>query len=343
MMNKVVKVEEAVGLVLAHDVTEIRKNEFKGRAFKKGHKIRKTDICHLQRLGKQHIYVLNIEDGYLHENDAAKILANAFCGPGVARRGEPEEGKLKLTAQTDGILKVDVAALTRVNMLGEVMCACRHTNSVVKRDEMVAATRAIPLVVREAIVEQAAAISRAGGGLFRVKPFREANVGIVITGSEVFSGLIEDQFEPILRRKITDIGSHVRDVLFAPDDAEAITSRIQALIQSGADFILSTGGMSVDPDDVTRTGIQRVCGSLNCYGAPVLPGSMLMIGYAEEIPVLGVPACGIYHETTILDLILPRILAGEKLSRKDVAQLGHGGLCLNCKECMYPICPFGKS
>jgi molybdopterin biosynthesis enzyme len=198
-------------------------------------------------------------------------------------------------------------------------------------------------VVREAIVEQAAAISRAADGLFRVKPFREANVGIVITGSEVFSGLIEDQFEPILRRKITDMGSHVRDVLFAPDDAEAIASRIQALIQSGADFILSTGGMSVDPDDVTRTGIQRVCGSLNCYGAPVLPGSMLMIGYAEGIPVLGVPACGIYHETTILDLILPRILAGEKLSREDVAQLGHGGLCLNCKECTYPICPFGKS
>jgi len=342
-MNKVVKVEAAVGLVLAHDVTEIRKDEFKGRAFKKGHKIENSDICHLRRLGKEHIYVLNIEDGNLHENDAARILADAFCGPGVACQGEPEEGKLKLTAQTDGLFKVDVAALTRVNMLGDVMCACRHTNSAVKRDEMVAATRAIPLVVREAVVEQAVGISRAVGGLFRVKPFRAANVGVVITGSEVFSGLIEDQFEPILRRKIADIGSRVQDVLFAPDDAEAIASRIQALIQSGADFILSTGGMSVDPDDVTRTGIQRVCGSLNCYGAPVLPGSMLMIGYAEEIPILGVPACGIYHETTILDLVLPRILAGEKLGRKDVAQLGHGGLCLNCGTCRYPICPFGKS
>jgi probable molybdopterin binding protein len=342
-MNKIVKVEEAVGLVLAHDVTEIRKGEFKGPAFKKGHKIRNSDICHLRRLGKAHIYALNIEDGSLHENDAAKILADAFCGPGVVRQGAPVEGKLKLTAETDGLLKVDVAALTRVNMLGDVMCACRHTNSVVKREEMVAATRAIPLVVGKAVVEQAAAISRAVGGLFRVKPFRSANIGIVITGSEVFSGLIEDRFEPILRRKIADIGSRVQDVLFAPDDAAVIASRIQELIQSGADFILSTGGMSVDPDDVTRTGIQRVCGSLNCYGAPVLPGSMLMIGYAEDIPILGVPACGIYHETTILDLILPRILAGEKLSREDVAQLGHGGLCLNCKECTYPICPFGKS
>ncbi len=342
-MQKIVKIEEAVGLVLAHDVTEIRKDEFKGRAFKKGHKIQHTDICHLQRLGKQHIYVLNIEEGFLHENDAAKALADAFCGEGVGYQGEPEEGKLKLTAQTDGLLKVDVSALTQVNMLGEVMCASRHTNSVVNKGEMVAATRAIPLVVREAVVREAVSISRRNRGLFRVIPFRKAKVGIIITGSEVFNGLIEDQFEPILRKKITDIGSEILDVVFAPDDAEIIGSTIQRMIQSGADLILTTGGMSVDPDDVTRIGIKREAGDIFCYGAPVLPGSMLMVGYREEIPILGVPACGIYHETTIFDLVLPRILAGEKLDRKEIAQMGHGGLCLNCKSCSYPICPFGKS
>ena len=294
-MQKIVKIEDAVGLLLAHDVTEIRKDEFKGRAFKRGHKIRKTDICHLQRLGKQHVYVLNIEDGFLHEDDAVKALADAFCGEGVDYQGEPAEGKLKLVAQTDGLFKVDVSALERVNLLGEVMCASRHTNSVVKKGDMVAATRAIPLVVREAVVQEAVAISRAGGGLFRVKPLRAANVGILITGSEVFNGLIEDQFEPILRKKIAHIGSRVREVCFASDDAELIATQIKKLIQSGADLILCTGGMSVDPDDVTRTGIRKICSDLNYYGAPVLPGSMLMIGYAEEIIVLGVPACGIYH------------------------------------------------
>lgn len=342
-MQKIVKVEEAIGLVLAHDVTEIRKDEFKGRAFKKGHKIRETDICRLQQLGKQHVYVLNIEAGFLHEDDAAKALADAFCGDGVYYRGEPEEGKLKLVAQRDGLLKVDVDALTQVNMLGEVMCASRHTNSVVHKDDMVAATRSIPLVVRDDIVQQAVSISRKSKGLFTVMPFRKARVGIIITGSEVFSGLIEDRFEPILRRKITEMGSEIVNVVFTPDDAETIGSTIQRLVQAGADLILTTGGMSVDPDDVTRIGIKREAGDVFCYGAPVLPGSMLVVAYREDIPILGVPACGIYHETTIFDLVLPRILAGERLSRKEIAQMGHGGLCLNCEACTYPICPFGKS
>ena len=342
-MHKIVKVENAVGHVLAHDVTEIRKNEFKGRAFKKGHRIRNSDICHLHRLGKQHIYILNIEEGFLHENDAAIALADVFCGAGVTRQGEPEEGKVKLVAQTDGLLKVDVDALAKINMLGEIMCASRHNNVTVKKETIVAAARAIPLVIGEDIVNQAISISRSCSGLFKVKPLRKANIGIVITGGEVFSGLIEDQFEPVLRKKIADFGSETLGVVFAPDKADVIGYEIQRLLRSGADLILTTGGMSVDPDDVTRLGIEKTTGEVYCYGAPVLPGSMLMIGYTEDIPVLGVPACGIYHETTILDLVLPRILAGEKLNREAVARMGHGGLCLNCQTCRYPICPFGKS
>jgi hypothetical protein len=340
-MTKIVKIEDAVGLLLAHDVTEIRKKEFKGRAFKKGHKIRKIDICHLRRLGKQHVYVLNIEKGYLHENDAAVMLAEAFCGVGVRPQGEPEEGKLKLTAQTDGLLKVEVEALTQVNMLGEVMCASMHNHSVVKKDATVAATRAIPLVVRKDLVDEAVSISRAVNGLFDVMPFRKAKVGIVITGNEIFTGLIADQFEPILRKKILDIGSEILDVSFAPDETEVIGDEIKRILGLGADLVLTTGGMSVDPDDVTRLGIEEAAGELHSYGAPVLPGSMFMIGYVGDIPILGVPACGIYHETTILDIVLPRILAGEKLDRKEIARMGHGGLCLNCRDCRFPVCPFG--
>ena len=342
-MEKVVKIEESVGLVLGHDITEIRKGEFKGRAFKKGHKIKEADICHLQRLGKQHLYVLNIEEGYLHENDAAVALADAFCGSGVAPQGDPVEGKIKLVAQRDGLLKVDVEALTQVNMIGEVMCASRHNNSVVKKDDTVAATRAIPLVIRKDLVVRAVSISRANNGLFTVKALRKAKVGIIITGNEIFNGLIEDQYEAILRKKISDFGSEILSVGFAADNANLIGNEIKRLIRSGADLILTTGGMSVDPDDVTRRGIELADGKLLCYGAPVLPGSMFMIAYVNDIPLMGVPACGIYHESTIFDLVLPRVLADEKLDRKEIARMGHGGLCLNCLDCDYPVCPFGKS
>jgi hypothetical protein len=341
-MYKTVKIEEAAGLVLAHDVTEIRKDEFKGRAFKKGHKIAMSDICHLQRLGKRHIYVLDLPEDYLHENDAALIMADAFCGPGVTRRGEPKEGKLNLYAERDGLLKINVAVLTRINILGEVMCAARHTNTVVKESDIVAGTRVIPLALKADVVQEAACIARSHGGIAMVKPLRKAKTGIVITGNEVFTRLIKDQFEPILREKIDRIGSEVVGVAFSPDDHLMIANDIEKLLSLGADLILTTGGMSVDPDDVTRKGIQMVGGKTDCYGAPILPGAMFLISYKDDVPILGVPACGLYHKITILDLILPRILAGEKIERTHIAEMGHGGLCLNCPECRFPVCPFGN-
>lgn len=341
-MYKTVKIEEAVGLVLAHDVTEIRKDEFKGRAFKKGHKISMSDICHLQRLGKRHIYVLDLPDEYMHEDDAALIIADAFCGSGVIHRGEPKEGKINLYAERDGLLKINITALTRINMLEKVMCATRHTNTLIKRGDTVAGTRAIPLVLKKDVVQKAVGIAKSHDGIAMVKPLRKAKTGIVITGNEIFTRPIEDQFEPILREKINQIGSEVMSVTFSPDDPLTIASKIKELLSIGADLILTTGGMSVDPDDVTRKGIQMVGGETDCYGAPILPGAMFLIAYIDDVPILGVPACGLYHKITILDLILPRILAGEKIKRKQIIEMGHGGLCLNCPECRFPVCPFGK-
>jgi hypothetical protein len=342
MCQTKIKVEEAVGMVLAHDVTEIRRGGFKGPAFKKGHKIREADICHLQRLGKRHLYVLRIEEGYLHENDAALALADAFCGDGMTWRDEPREGKISLLAAHDGLFKVDVKALTEINMLGEVICASRHTNFLVKEAEVVAAVRAIPLVIRSEIVNEAVGISRSNGGIFQVKPIKKAKTGIVITGNEVFTRLIEDQFEPVLRKKITRMGSEVMGVVFAPDDADFIEREIRQFLSNGADLLLITGGMSVDPDDVTRQAIAQAGSTQFIYGAPVLPGAMFMISSIDSVPVLGIPACGLYHEATIFDLVLPRVLAGERLTREDIAVLGHGGLCLHCRECRYPVCSFGK-
>jgi len=341
-MYKTVKIEEAVGLILAHDVTEIRKDEFKGRAFKKGHKIAMSDICHLQRLGKRHIYVLNLPDEYMHEDDAALIMADAFCGPGVIHRGEPKEGKINLYAERDGLLKINAADLTRINMLEKVMCATRHTNTLIKRGDTVAGTRAIPLVLKKDVVQKAVGIARVHGGIAMVKPLRKAKAGIVITGNEVFTRLVEDQFKPILHEKINRLGSEVISVTFSPDDPLTIADKIKNLLSIGADLILTTGGMSVDPDDVTRKGIQMAGGETDCYGAPILPGAMFLIAYVDDVPILGVPACGLYHKITILDLILPRILAGEKIKRRQITEMGHGGLCLNCPECRFPDCPFGK-
>jgi hypothetical protein len=341
-MLKTVKIEDAVGRVLAHDVTEIRPGEFKGRAFKRGHKIQATDICHFQRLGKRHIYVLNMPEGYLHENDAACAMADAFSGEGVSRQGEPKEGKVNLIAARAGLLKVDAQVLTQINLLGEVMCAARHTNSRVQAGEIIAGTRAIPLIVKNEIVGRAVSMAVVRGGIFQVKPLHRANAGLLITGNEVFSRLIEDRFEPILRRKIEAIGSRVAAVAFAPDDAATIAAEIRRMRNAGADLILTTAGMSVDPDDVTRRGIEMAGGTAACYGAPVLPGAMFMIAHIGDVPVLGVPACGLFHPTTILDLVLPRILAGETITREEIAAMGHGGLCLNCPECRFPQCPFGK-
>jgi len=342
MCQQKIRVEDAVGMALAHDVTEIQRGGFKGAAFRKGHVVSEADLCWLQKLGKRHLYVLKIEEGYLHEDEAALALAAAFCGPGVFFRDEPREGKINLCAAHAGLLKVEVDALAEVNMLAEVMCASRHTDFLVNEGDIVAGLRAIPLVISAEIVESAVKVARSRGGLFQVKPLRRAKAGIIITGSEVFSHLIEDQFEPVLRRKIAQIGSEPCRVAFAPDDADFIARLIRQFLAEGADLILITGGMSVDPDDVTRRGIAQAGAGEVLYGAPVLPGAMLMITDIDGVPVLGIPACGLYHETTVFDLVLPRILAGEQFTRQDLARLGHGGLCLHCPECRFPQCSFGK-
>jgi len=341
-MKEIVPVDQAIGMVLPHDITEIVKDKFKGRAFKKGHIIRAEDIEHLKRLGKEHIYVLKLGSEEIHENEAAEILATALSGPGSSLSAEPVEGKIALLAERDGLLKVNEEALYRFNLLGEVMCATLQTNTPVKKGENIAATRLIPLVSNRAIVLEAAGIATASGPIIEVKELRKAKVSLIITGNEVFHGRIEDKFEKVLREKLEELGSEVITVTFAPDDIEIIAEAITNGIGAGADFIITSGGMSVDPDDVTRMGIEKA-GATDCvYGTPVLPGAMFLSGRIGDIPVLGLPACGMFHNITIFDLILPRVLTGETIGREEFARMGHGGLCRNCKKCQYPVCNFGK-
>lgn len=340
--SKTIHVTEAVGAVLAHDITEIRPGEFKGRAFKKGHVVKAEDVCHLQRLGKEHLFVLQVADDEMHENDAAFAIANALMGDGVAIKGDPKEGKISIIAGRDGLLKIDRDALLEFNMLGEVMCATLHDNTIVKKGQTVAGTRAIPLVVKKHIVDAAVAVGAKGRTIIQVKEVRKPKVGVVITGNEVYHGRIKDAFAPVITRKIEEIGGDLVGVYYAPDDKAFIVDRLRELLKAGADLLITTGGMSVDPDDVTRFAIRELGATDITYGSAVLPGAMFLTAYLGEVPILGIPACGMYAKTTIFDLVLPRILAGEKIGRRELAALGHGGLCMKCDVCRYPVCPFGK-
>ncbi len=339
-MLKTIPVEQSIGMVLPHDVTEIVRGQRKGSAFKKGHIIRPEDVDCLKRLGKDNIYILTLTSNEIHENEAALMLAKALAGEGVALSDAPDEGKMVLTAAHDGLLRVDTAQLLDFNLLGEVMCATLHDNTPVKKGDTLAGTRLIPLVASRRLVEQAAMTAARDRATLRVLPLRAARAGLVITGNEVFYGRIQDRFEEVLREKLLLLGSEIVRVELAPDDPALIAAAIGRCLDTGADLIVTSGGMSVDPDDVTRAGILAAGAKAATYGSPVLPGAMFFSGRLGDVPVLGVPACGMFHKITVLDAVLPRILTGEEIGRRELAALGHGGLCRNCPTCRYPACSF---
>jgi molybdenum cofactor synthesis domain-containing protein len=339
---KKIKLKDAVGTKLAHDITEIRPGEFKGAAFQKGHTVCNEDLCHLQKLGKNNLYLIDLENDEIHENQAAAILAAGLAGDGIEWQNEPREGKIQFFAEKDGLLTVNTASLAAFNMVDEVMCATLHNHTLVKKGALVAATRAIPLVMKRAPIERAAAIAQQNNATLSVKKLRPAKVGLVVTGNEVYHGLIEDRFAPILSEKLTALGCEIGGLEFAPDDTGLISQAIRSHLERGCDLLMLSGGMSVDPDDVTRQGIRQAGAIEMYYGAAVLPGAMFLAAYIGDVPLLGVPACGLHHRITVLDLVLPRILAGERIGKAELAFLGHGGLCKDCEECSYPHCPFGK-
>ncbi len=337
-----IKVENAVGLTLGHDITEVRPGEYKGPSFRKGYKVQESDLCHLMRLGKRHLYVLDLNENQVHEDEAVIEMADALAGPGVTFEARPREGKIQLIAAYDGLLKVQVDPLTDFNLISDVMCASIHNNMPVKKGHRLAGTRAIPLVIERNILDQAVSLATASFPIFAVKAFNPVSARLIITGNEIYEGLIEDRFEAIIARKLAAYGSTLAETVILPDDQDQISSTVQRFFEMGTDLIITTGGMSVDPDDVTRLGIRGAGVDQVHYGAAVLPGAMFLLAYKGDTPIVGIPACGLYHPTTIFDLILPRLLAGEQPNARDLASLAHGGLCLDCATCRYPACSFGK-
>ncbi len=337
-----IRVEDAVGTHLAHDLTEIRPGEFKGPAFRKGHKIQRQDLCRLMRMGKRHLYVLDLKKNQVHEDEAVVELASALSGPGVTFSGQPREGKLQLKADYSGLLKINTEALVDFNLIPDVMCASLHNNVPVSRGQELAGTRAIPLVIDRNTLNQAVTLANIGYPIFSVKAYTRLRARLIITGSEVYDGLIEDKFEEIVRNKLESFGASLEETVILPDDMERIALHAQRFLSADTDLIITTGGMSVDPDDVTRLGIRKAGVEELYYGAAALPGAMGMLAYKGDIPIIGIPACGLYHKITVFDLLLPRLLAGENPDNRDMARLAIGGMCLDCEVCTYPACSFGK-
>jgi len=342
-MHKTIPVDQVVGTTLAHDMTEVIPGKSKGPVFRKGHKVEPEDLCRLMKMGKNNFYVLDLKEDQIHEDEAVFELASALAGPGVTFSNNPKEGKLELKADYPGLFKVNVDALIDFNMVKDVMCASIHNNTQVDKNQSLAATRAIPLVIDRSELDRAIKKAKKHYPVFSVKMFNPLKVRLIITGNEIYKGLIQDKFQAIVEKKVKALGATIVETVILPDDKEMITHKVRSFLNKDTDLIITTGGMSVDPDDVTRAGIEAAGFDEVHYSSAVLPGAMFLLGYNNTISIIGLPACGLYHKITIFDLILPRIVAGEKPGQRSLAKLSHGGLCQNCKPCRFPACPFGKS
>ena len=338
---KLIETKNAVGHVLCHDLTRIVPGAFKGAQFRKGHIVTEDDIPMLLSMGKEHLYVWEMEPGMLHENDAAERLCR-ICKNSNMTCTEVKEGKIELKAACDGLFRVNVEKLNAINMIDELMIATRHSDTPVHAGDKLCGTRVIPLIIREEKLDAADRVA-AGAQILELLPYRLKTAAVITTGSEVACGRIQDTFTPILEKKLAQYGIAMTEHVTVGDDLETVAAAIAAMREKKTDCILCTGGMSVDPDDNTPGAIKKSGADIVSYGAPVLPGAMFLLGYYPDgQPVMGLPGCVMYAKATVFDLLLPRIAAGVRVTRQQIAQMGNGGLCLGCAECRYPVCPFGK-
>ncbi|GAA0103620.1 molybdopterin-binding protein [Paraclostridium sordellii] len=337
---KKIKTVDAVGHVLCHDITQIIPGEFKGRAFKKGHVVKEEDIEKLLSLGKDNLYVFEKEEGMVHENDGAIFLKNITAGKNL-EFSEIKEGKIDFIANCDGLLKINVDKLFELNCIDDIMMATLHNNYIVHKGLKVAGTRVIPLMVEQEKLDKAK-LAIGEEKIINVIPFKKKKVGIVTTGNEVYHKRIVDKFGPVMIEKMKNYDCEILGQIICPDDTEIIKNAIQDFLDKGAELILCTGGMSVDPDDLTPAAIKQTGADIITYGSPILPGAMFLLAYNKGVPIMGIPGCAMYSKTTVLDVVLPRILIDEKLTKEDIARYGHGGLCMNCEICTYPACNFAK-
>lgn len=339
---KKISVHDAVGHKLCHDISKVVPGEFKGVAFKRDHIIRPEDVPELLKIGKEHIYVWEETVGEIHEDEAAVRIAEAAKGANIVYTS-PQEGKTILQSTIKGLYKINKDLLREINAIENVTVSSRPNNYPVGKGDRLAGARIIPLVIKEEIIQQLEKICAAKGPVFEVKPYRKLKVGIMITGNEVYKGRIEDKFGPVIASKLASYDTEILGLVYCPDEMANLNENITNFLKMKADLIILAGGMSVDPDDLTPGAIKNSGAEVVTYGAPIQPGNMVMLAYKDTTALLGVPGAAIYFKTTVLDVVLPRIFAGERLTREDFVNMGEGGLCLGCEVCRYPVCYFGRS
>ncbi len=341
---KIIKTEDAVGNILAHDITKIIPGKYKGAAFKKGQLITKQDIPELLKIGKKNLYIHDIPKTHIHEDEAALYIAETIVGHGkkFLKWTTPCEGKTNIISTVDGLLKIDTKVLRALNLIDNIAIATLKTDTPCRKDQPVAATRIIPLTIDASIIKNLNTITDPNTPIIQVLPYRSLRFGAVVTGSEIYNGLIKDGFDEFVGDKITTYGGDLIKKIIVPDDADAISRAILELKDAGCELVITTGGLSVDPDDVTQNGIRQAGAKIISYGSPIMPGTMFLNAELDGTTIFGLPACVYYHKITVLDLILPQFLAGQKITRETIADMGHGGLCMNCPVCHYPACTFGR-
>lgn len=336
---KKVAIEDAIGMELCHDITEM-KDGFKGAAFKRGHIIREEDIPHLLDIGKKTIFVWESNAGEIHEEDCALRMA-AMAPVPQAHYTEPSEGKVLLFADERGLFRVNRHLLNQLNSIGDITISTLPDHYPVEVGARLASMRIVPLVTQETQIIEAERLC-SQEKLLELHPYQHKKIGVIITGSEVYSGRIKDKFEPVVRAKMKQYPSEIIGVTICDDNLDMIIEAARTHLKNGADFLIFTGGMSVDPDDLTPTAIRMLGADIVTHGVPSQPGNMTLVAYLDDIPVLGVPGAAISLPTTIFDVLLPQIFAGDKITKEELIGLGDGGLCQMCKTCHWPNCTFGR-
>ena len=338
-----IKVEDAVGQTLCHDMTGIDEAGIKRTMFKRGQVIKQTDIQTLLNIGKSHIFAWEPEADEVHEDDAALALAKVICGENLSYTEKPSEGKVQIKAACDGVFCINREALKKINSVDDYTVACLPGLTRVKDGQGLCGLRIVPLVTKRTNVEKAVEIAKENNPVLSVLPFKPLRCGIVITGSEVYYGRIQDKFEPIMSKKLQGYGAELLGGIKCPDDPEVIIAAINEFKAKGAELILLTGGMSVDPDDVTPAAIRQSGAELVTQGVPMQPGNMLTMAYLDGTMLIGVPGASMYFPTTSLDVFLPQVFAGLKITKDQIAGYGEGGFCQCCDVCRFPNCYFGCS
>jgi hypothetical protein len=327
MRLQLMPVEHAVGHVLCHNLADAQGR----KAFAKGRLLAEGDVARLRELGHATVRVAVLDAGDVREDEAAARLAAAVAGPGVTAT-PAHSGRVNLRAAVSGPLEVDTAALLAVNEMDGLTLATLPTHSFVAAGRTLATIKVIPFAVSGAELACAEAAARRAGGVLRVRPLLLRAVGVVLVSSAAARLRVERGVYPAIEARVLALGGTVAERRSVEPAEAAVAAALDELRTAGMELIIVAGETSVvDLDDVTPRGVALVGGRVEHYGAPVEPGNLLLLAYlarrdAAPLPVLGAPGCVRSRDTNIVDLLLPRLMAGEQLRRRDIVALGHGGL-----------------